>query len=206
MALLRAAAARRSPGTALRCLWVTRTAAGRSAAPLRDPLVRAPPPPPPCLLAVRDTTACRTRPEPDHVANCTSATSSGRTQLMFFGSGSPAHEQRCRRLGRKLQPAVHSTARAHRQKTLCPRRRRNAARPADRNSRRAANRDPTRLPLGGVHPSTTSSSRPRHFTLSQPCPRPARYGASSCLQMMPSRPMPHALSRKSAALPTWWSL
>src|SRR5262249_31829828 len=34
--------------------------------------------------------AWRTRPDPDHDANATSATSSGRTQLMVLGSGSPA--------------------------------------------------------------------------------------------------------------------
>ncbi len=49
-----------------------------------------------------------------------------------------------------------------------------------------------RLPPGGVQPSTMSSSRPRHLTFTQPCPRPARYGASACLQMMPSRPSRHA--------------
>src|SRR6266478_2416688 len=63
-----------------------------------------------------------------------------------------------------------------------------------------------RLPSGSVHPTTTNSSRLRHFDLTQIPRSPGAYGRSARLEMTPSRPSLQACSRKRGPSPVICSL
>ena len=134
----------------------------------------------PAALSSRSprNTACRNRPPPDQPANATSITNSGRTQLI----AGPAARRRpeTRPVPCASGPSSPFTAADPPHRTRCRHRPRNATRQrVEISQMQRAEADA--VPPGGVHPSTTNSSRCPALHLHPVPAAPAAIGASGLL-------------------------